>query len=75
MHLADALSKGFQFFLSVCVFPGNWTHNLYATRCSTTESQEPQDTANVHKCHLTFNAFDKSTKKINWMITINYDYD
>ncbi len=29
-------------FLSVCVFPGNWTHNLLAllTQCSTTEPQE-----------------------------------
>ncbi len=35
MHLADAfiqsdlqLHSGYTFFLSVCVFPGNWTHNL-----------------------------------------------
>ncbi len=29
-------------FLSVSVFPGNWTHNLFAllTQCSTTEPQE-----------------------------------
>ncbi len=32
-------------FLSVCVFPGNWTHNLFAllTQCSTTEPQEHQN--------------------------------
>ncbi len=31
MHLADAFIQTIQvihFFLSVCVFPGNWTHNL-----------------------------------------------
>ncbi len=34
MHLADAFIQsdskhsGYTFFLSVCVFPGNWTHNL-----------------------------------------------
>ncbi len=41
MHLADAFIQSdlqyiihgytfFFFFLSVCVFPGNWTHNLCA---------------------------------------------
>ncbi len=29
MHLADAFIQS-DFFLSVCVFPGNWTHNLCA---------------------------------------------
>ncbi len=33
MHLADAFiqsDSGYTFFSSVCVFPGNWTHNLCA---------------------------------------------
>ncbi len=50
MHLADAFIQSdlqciqdIHFFLSVCVFPGNWTHNLFfalLTQCSTTEPQE-----------------------------------
>ncbi len=48
MHLADAfIQSDLQciqaiHLLSVCVFPGNRTHNLVAllTRCSTTEPQE-----------------------------------
>ncbi len=32
----------FNYFFPVCVFSGNWTHNLFAllTQCSTTEPQE-----------------------------------
>ncbi len=52
MHLADAfIQSNLQCIrairlLSVCVFRGNWTHNLCAnfllTQCSTTEPQEVQ---------------------------------
>ncbi len=52
MHLLDAFIQSdlqciqaIHFFLSVCVFPGNWTHNLCAAKakCSTTEPQEHVD--------------------------------
>ncbi len=69
MNLADALSKATYsafrlyifFFLSVCVFPGNWTHNLFVLQmqCSTTEPQELQLRC-IYSSVLTMHVFSLS---------------
>ncbi len=57
MHLADSfIQSDLQciqviHLLSVCVFPGNWTHDLYTT-CSTTEPQEHLSEARTLSLYL-----------------------